>query len=91
MWLLKMYSLTVKPSFVPQVSRSYSSSSLSVSYCSTRSCSSLSFPIRTKYRGTKRLALRIHAYDSSKDDASNASGDSKPPNGTLVSLPPSLV
>ncbi|XP_062165547.1 uncharacterized protein LOC133872057 isoform X1 [Alnus glutinosa] len=77
-----MYSLMVKPSFVPQVSRS-SSSLLSASYCSTRSCSSLSFPIRTKYRGTKRLALRIHAYDSSKDDASNASGDSKPPNGTL--------
>ncbi|KAG2698182.1 hypothetical protein I3843_07G137600 [Carya illinoinensis] len=79
-----MYSLTVKPSFLPQAAASSSSPPpFPASYFSPRSWSSICFPIGTKYRGCRRLALRIHAYDSSKNDTSNASSDSKPPNGSV--------
>jgi hypothetical protein len=80
-----MYSLTVKPFFfVPQLQFvSSSSSSSSASYCLPRWSSLINFPtVRTKSRG-RSFALRIQAYDSSKNDASNDSADSKPPNGTL--------
>ncbi|GMY28112.1 DUF760 domain-containing [Fagus crenata] len=79
-----MYSLTVKPFFfVPQLQFVSSSSSSSASYCLPRWSSLINFPtIRTKSRG-RSFALRIQAYDSSKNDASNDSADSKPPNGTL--------
>jgi hypothetical protein len=82
-----MYSLTVKPFFfVPQLQFVSSSSSSSASYCLPRWSSLINFPtVRTKSRG-RSFALRIQAYDSSKNDASNDSADSKPPNGTLVSL-----
>ncbi|KAB1203570.1 hypothetical protein CJ030_MR8G015393 [Morella rubra] len=79
-----MYSFTAKASFVLQVSCfSSSSSSLSASNCSPRLCSSITFPTRAKFRGSKSLTLKIHAYDSSKNDTSNASDDSKPSNGSL--------
>lgn len=79
-----MYSLTVKPFFfVPQLQFVSSSSSSSASYCLPRWSSLINFPtVRTKSRG-RSFALRIQAYDSSKNDASNDSADSKPPNGTL--------
>lgn len=76
-----MYSLTVKPSFlVPK----FSSSSSCPPHSWVGSSSSLiSFPIKTKNRGS-RISFRLDAYDSSKNDGPNASGgDSKPPNGTL--------
>ncbi|KAL4650358.1 hypothetical protein ACB092_01G082400 [Castanea dentata] len=79
-----MYSLTVKPFLVPQPQFASSSSSSSSSYCSPRWSSLIDFPtIRTKHRGRRRFALTIHAYDSSKNQAPNASGDSKPPNGAM--------
>ncbi|WVZ19056.1 hypothetical protein V8G54_006378 [Vigna mungo] len=87
-----MYSFTVKPFFVPQFissssssssSTSTSSSSISLASFSSRSLSSISFPRNSKYRG--RFGLKVEAYDSSNNDASNpaSAGDSKPPNGTL--------
>ena len=92
-----MYSLTVKPFLVPQPqfasssSSSTSSSSSSSSHCSHRWSSVINFPmIRTKHSGGRRFALTIHAYDSSKNQAPNGSGDSKPPNGAMVSLSLSL-
>lgn len=79
-----MYSLTVKPSFllVPK------SSSPAQSWVGSSSSSTVSFPVKTKTRG-RRISLRLEAYDSSKNnDGLNASsGDSKPPNGTLVFFP----
>lgn len=77
-----MYSLTVKPSFlVPKFSSSFPPHSWVGS-----SSSLISFPIKTKDRGS-RISFRLDAYDSSKNDGPNASGgDSKPPNGTLVLL-----
>lgn len=77
-----MYTLTVKPSFISQFSTSSTSSTSSVTLLSHHRhglCSSISFPRKTTNKG--RFPLRIHAYDSSKDN--NTSGDSKPPNGTL--------
>lgn len=85
-----MYSLTVKPFLVPQPqfasssSSSTSSSSSSSSHCSHRWSSVINFPtIRTKHSGGRSFALTIHAYDSSKNQAPNGSGDSKPPNGAM--------
>ncbi|PRQ33708.1 hypothetical protein RchiOBHm_Chr5g0060651 [Rosa chinensis] len=73
-----MYSLTVKPSclLVPK-----SSSSSAHSWVGSSS-STVSFPIKTKSRGS-RISLRIAAYDSSKNNDGLNSGDSKPPNGTV--------
>ena len=92
-----MYSFTVKPFFVPQFisssssssysfSSSTSSSSISLASFSSRSLSSISFPRNLKHRG--RFGLKVEAYDSSNNDASNpaSAGDPKPPNGTLVLL-----
>ncbi|KAK9946827.1 hypothetical protein M0R45_012270 [Rubus argutus] len=78
-----MYSLTVKPSFlVPKFSSSSSSSCPPHSWVGSSS-SLISFPIKTKNRGS-RISFRLDAYDSSKNDGLDASGgDSKPPNGTL--------
>ncbi|KAK4275057.1 hypothetical protein QN277_018197 [Acacia crassicarpa] len=76
-----MYSLTVKPTFVPQLSSASTSSTTLVSY-RTRSASSISFPRNLKHEG--RLFLRVQAHDSSENDASNNSGDSKSSNGALV-------
>ncbi|KAK7352184.1 hypothetical protein VNO80_17602 [Phaseolus coccineus] len=86
-----MYSFTVKPFFVPQFlsssssssSTSTSSSSISLASFSSRSLSSISFPRNLKHRG--RFGLKVEAYDSSNNDASNpaSAGDPKPPNGTL--------
>ncbi|PRQ27332.1 hypothetical protein RchiOBHm_Chr6g0304221 [Rosa chinensis] len=73
-----MYSLTVKPSFL-LVPKSSSSSS---AYSWVASSSTVSFPIKTKSRGS-RISLRIVAYDSSKNNNGLNSGDSKPPNGTV--------
>lgn len=78
--LTNMYSLTVKPSFF--LPKFYTSSS-SVHFWAGSCSSSVTFRIKTKNRGSR---LRIHAYESSKSDSPNASGDSKPPNGTLVFL-----
>ncbi|XP_021810241.1 uncharacterized protein LOC110753613 [Prunus avium] len=79
--LTNMYSLTVKPSFfLPKFSTSSSSASSSVHFWAGSCSSSVTFRIKTKNRGSR---LRIHAYESSKSDSPNASGDSKPPNGTL--------
>ncbi|KAI4317025.1 hypothetical protein L6164_024938 [Bauhinia variegata] len=81
-----MYSLTVKPSFIRQLpvssSATSSSSTIHVSF-RTRSASSICLPRNLKHKG--RFALRVHAYDSSKNGSSNASGESKPqpPNGAL--------
>lgn len=77
--LTNMYSLTVKPSFF--LPKFYTSSS--VHFWAGSCSSSVTFRIKTKNRGSR---LRIHAYESSKSDSPNASGDSKPPNGTLVFL-----
>ncbi|XP_062021587.1 uncharacterized protein LOC133738158 [Rosa rugosa] len=74
-----MYSLTVKPSFL-LVPKSSSSSS-AYSWVGSSS-STVSFPIKTKSRGS-RISLRIAAYDSSKNNDGLNSGDSKPPNGTV--------
>jgi len=90
-----MYSFTLKPFFVPQFlssssssssSTSTSSSSISLASFSSRSLSSISFPRNLKHRG--RFGLKVEAYDSSNNDASNpaSAGDPKPPNGTLVLL-----
>lgn len=78
-----MYSLTVKPSFlVPKFSCPSSSSCPPHSWVGSSS-SLISFPIKTKNRGS-RISFRLDAYDSSKNDGLDASGgDSKPPNGTL--------
>ncbi|XP_037493678.1 uncharacterized protein LOC105635244 [Jatropha curcas] len=77
--LAQMNSLTVKPSlFVPKLSSSSSNFIILVPGRHT-----VSFPRRTKDLTEGRLALRVRAYDSSKDDSANNSGDSKPPNGTL--------
>ncbi|CAB4296053.1 unnamed protein product [Prunus armeniaca] len=80
--LTNMYSLTVKPSFfLPKFSTSSSSASSSSLHFWPGPCSSsVTFRIKTKNRGSR---LRIHAYESSKSDSPNGSGDSKPPNGTL--------
>ncbi|KAF7817682.1 putative serine/threonine-protein kinase roco9 [Senna tora] len=79
-----MYSLTVKPSFIPQLPSTSTSSSLSSTILASfrsRSLSSIPFPRNLKQRG--RLFIRVQAYDSSKNDTSNTSGDSKSSNGTL--------
>ncbi|KAK7409873.1 hypothetical protein VNO78_00247 [Psophocarpus tetragonolobus] len=84
-----MYSLTVKPFFTPQLvyvsSSSTSTSSSSISFLSfpSRSVTSIGSLRNLKHKG--RFGLRVEAYDSSKNDASNpaSTGDSKPPNGTL--------
>ncbi|KAL5557747.1 hypothetical protein UlMin_033958 [Ulmus minor] len=73
-----MYSLTVKPFFLPN----FSSSSSSSSNCWPAFSTSIGFPVQTKGL-RRRLALRINAYDSSKSKTPNGNGDSKPPNGTL--------
>lgn len=75
-----MYSLIVKPSFISQSSSSLSSFPPFLPF-RPRLSSSISYPRKTNSKG--RLALSIHAYDSSKDNTSNSAGDSKPPNGTL--------
>lgn len=82
-----MYSLTVKPSFLVSKFSSSSSTSSCPPHSWVGSSSSLiSFPIKTKNRGS-RISFRLDAYDSSKNDGLDASGgDSKPPNGTLVLL-----
>ncbi|XP_027355410.1 uncharacterized protein LOC113865203 [Abrus precatorius] len=82
-----MYSLTLKPFFIPHLvsssSTSTSSSSISFVPFPSRSLTSISFPRTSKHKG--RLGFRVEAYDSSNNDASNpaSAGDSKPPNGTL--------
>ncbi|RDX77840.1 hypothetical protein CR513_41970 [Mucuna pruriens] len=82
-----MYSLTVKPFFIPQLvslsSTSTSPSSISLASFQSHSVSSISFPRNLKHKG--RFGLKVEAYDSSNNDASNpaSAGDSKPPNGTL--------
>ncbi|XP_031254607.1 uncharacterized protein LOC116112631 [Pistacia vera] len=75
-----MNSLTVRPSFIYQPC---SSSTILVS-CRPKLFSSISFPRKSK-KNKERLALRIEAYDSSKNDSTNNNGsnDSKPPNGSL--------
>lgn len=76
-----MSSLTLKPSF-PTSKLSFSSSSSFI----FPHFSSISLP-RKPING---FALRLRAYDSSKSDKPDASsGDSKPPNGTLVFPSPS--
>lgn len=80
-----MNSLTVKPSFFPKFYAHFSPFS---SCCWPRlgRSSSVGFSLKTK-SFARRLALRLHAYDSSKSDTSNGNnGDSKPPNGTLVNF-----
>lgn len=80
-----MNSLTVKPSFFPKFYAHFSPFS---SCCWPRlgRSSSVGFSLKTK-SFARRLALRLHAYDSSKRDTSNGTnGDSKPPNGTLVNF-----
>ncbi|PON90447.1 hypothetical protein TorRG33x02_137320 [Trema orientale] len=75
-----MYSLTVKPFFLP---KSWVCSPSPPSYCGPRlPSSSIGFRVKTK-SGGRRLALRLNAYDSSNSDTPSANGDSKPPNGTL--------
>nr|XP_025667492.1 uncharacterized protein LOC112765847 isoform X2 [Arachis hypogaea] len=84
-----MYTLTGKPTFIPQLLVSSSSSSSSSSNCASTTL--VSFPIRSPSSiristHNRRFAFRVEAYDSSNNDSSssNAAGDSKPPNGTLV-------
>ncbi|KAL1309238.1 hypothetical protein AAHE18_17G163100 [Arachis hypogaea] len=83
-----MYTLTGKPTFIPQLLVSSSSSSSSSSNCASTTL--VSFPIRSPSSiristHNRRFAFRVEAYDSSNNDSSssNAAGDSKPPNGTL--------
>ncbi|XVE56270.1 hypothetical protein DITRI_Ditri03aG0225000 [Diplodiscus trichospermus] len=78
-----MNSLTLKPSsFVLQ-----SSSTVLSSFKPKQCLPSVCFP--RKIKSTRRLGLRIEAYDSSKsDDASKSNGDSKPLNGTLKNRQP---
>lgn len=75
-----MNSLTAKPCFIYQPT----SSSIIVVSCRPKSFSSVRCPIKTKKNNNGRLAFRIRAYDSSKNESNNnGSNDSKPPNGTL--------
>ncbi|PON60562.1 hypothetical protein PanWU01x14_151740 [Parasponia andersonii] len=75
-----MYSLTVKPFFLP---KSCVCSLSHPSYCGPRlPSSSIGFRVKTT-SGGRRSALRLNAYDSSNSDTPSANGDSKPPNGTL--------
>ncbi|KAJ7966956.1 DUF760 domain-containing protein [Quillaja saponaria] len=64
-----MYSLTMKPSFIPQLS----------SYSASSSSSSTSL---TLLKNKESFTLIVQAYDSSKNGTSNTA-DSKPPNGRL--------
>lgn len=81
----QMNSLTAKRCCIYQPPSSYSSSTIFVSY-KPKLFTSVSFPRKTK-QTNGRLALKIQAYDSSKNDSTNnGSNDSKPPNGTLVFL-----
>ncbi|MED6106338.1 hypothetical protein PIB30_004114 [Stylosanthes scabra] len=79
-----MYTLTGKPTFIPQLLVSSSASS------NCTSTTLVSFPIRSPSSiristHNRRFAFRVEAYDSSNNDnsSSNSAGDSKPPNGTL--------
>lgn len=85
-----MNSLAAKAACV--VCRSPSScNSTIIASCRPNLCYfSVSFPRRTKKNGKQRLALTVKAYDSSNKDSSNSSGDSKPPNGTVVLLSSTL-
>ncbi|GAY49228.1 hypothetical protein CUMW_117630 [Citrus unshiu] len=75
-----MNSLTAKPCFIYQPP----SSSVTVVSCRPKLFSSVRCPIKTKKNNNGRLALRIQAYDSSKNESNNnGSNDSKPPNGAL--------
>lgn len=76
-----MYSLTVKPSFVPKLSVAASSSSCPWPPL----CFTAGLPVKTKSR-VRRFGLKLRAYDSSKSETPNANGDSKPPNGSLVGV-----
>lgn len=79
----RMNSLTAKPCFIYQPP----SSSVTVVSCRPKLFSSVRCPIKTKKNNNGRLALRIQAYDSSKNESNNnGSNDSKPPNGALVFL-----
>ncbi|KAJ9165872.1 hypothetical protein P3X46_020690 [Hevea brasiliensis] len=80
-----MNSLTLKPSlFVSKLSSSSSSSAAAASSSTIIVSASPSATLsrKTKHGIKGRLALRIRAYDFSKDDSASNSGDSKPPNGT---------
>ncbi|KAL9448897.1 hypothetical protein AB3S75_010936 [Citrus x aurantiifolia] len=75
-----MNSLTAKPCFIYQPP----SSSVTVVSCRPKLFNSVRCPIKTKKNNNGRLALRIQAYDSSKNESNNnGSNDSKPPNGAL--------
>lgn len=85
-----MYSLSVKPSFVLHSRGSSSSSPLS---WRPKLCPLISYPRKGGATGYSkgRLGLRVSAYDSSESESSSSSsnpngGDSKAPNGTLVSF-----
>lgn len=78
----QMNSLTAKPCLIYQPT----SSSIIVVSCRPKSFSSVRCPIKTTKNNNGRLAFRIRAYDSSKNESNNGSNDSKPPNGTLVFL-----
>lgn len=81
----QMYSLIVKPSsFASQSSSSSSSSSLPLlPWNRSQLYSSIRFPRKTKSRG--RFVLRAESHESPPTNSSNAS-DSKPPNGSYVSI-----
>lgn len=83
-WSLpQMDSSTLKPSlFLSKLS----SSSASASTILVSAPPSATFPRKVRDGIKGRLALRIRAYDSSKDNSASNSGDAKPPNGTLVIL-----
>ncbi|OAY22530.1 uncharacterized protein LOC110605847 [Manihot esculenta] len=75
-----MDSSTLKPSlFLSKLS----SSSASASTILVSAPPSATFPRKVRDGIKGRLALRIRAYDSSKDNSASNSGDAKPPNGTL--------
>ncbi|KAF5740941.1 hypothetical protein HS088_TW11G01023 [Tripterygium wilfordii] len=81
-----MNSLSLRSSFFVPKFASFPSCICSSSFAipvTGRSASSISYPIKWKIEG--RFALRVQAYDSSKEDSSdgNNNGDSKPSNGTL--------
>lgn len=77
-----MYSLIAKPSsFVSQSSSSSSPPLLVLNR--SQLYSSIRFPRKRKSRG--RFALRAQSFESPPNNSSNAN-DSKPPNGSFVSI-----
>lgn len=79
-----MNSLTVNTSLICQSSSCTSTTFLVV--LGPKCFTSVTFPRKPK-KERGRLVLRVHAYDSSKNDSfNNDSSDSKPANGSLVSL-----